>query len=386
MTLMLQKNTSPPDNPDDDDPDVDAAMEPRGAPQQQVDDRRPVRDRRVNTRFIGPDWVNVASRSFLGIRKKVSRSVGGLMAIDWTTKPIDEMARKFWTMDRNCTDPYSSEVYYEHPLALAARAADVDSPSLHEILNKMEDSEQELWLDAMDLEILELVKKHTFVVVPRAEAGTREIVPSTWVFKRKRRPDGEISKFKARFCVRGDQQRETGQTMAETFAPVVDWGTLRTLFALTIEFDLCSQQIDFKNAFVQSSLPEPIYLELPPGGYRNNPDLKDKILKVSKSLYGDRRAPKLWFEHCRRILTSKQYGFQTNGHLDPCLFLRPDCAIVLYVDDASSWAKIKKPSTPLSPNWNKTISTLLGKGTLPPTLESKWTPLQLETGTCASQG
>ena len=42
--------------------------------------------------------------------------------------------------------------------------------------------------------------------------------------------------------------------MQETFAPVVDWGTLRMLFALTVQFGFYSQQIDFKNAFVQSKL------------------------------------------------------------------------------------------------------------------------------------
>lgn len=348
----LQRNDFlDPDSDDDtvrtDTPPDDPLLENAPDNNNQVDiihenEGRPTRHRRPNPHVIGPDWINIASRTFVGLQQKLCPSVQGLMAINWTTEPTDVMARTFWSMSRNATDPYTGEVYYEHPLALSARAADADSPTLNDILHKMDDDERDLWLDAMDKEVMELVHKQTFHVVPRSDAGIREIVPSTWVFKRKRKPDGEISKLKARFCVRGDRQRETGQTMAETFAPVVDWGTLRTLFALTIQFNLHSQQIDFKNAFVQSSLPEPIYLELPPGGYRNNPELKDKILKVKKSLYGDRRAPKLWYEHCRSILTSEKYGFQTNDHLDPCLFLRPNCAIVLYVDDAIIVGKDKQ--------------------------------------------
>ena len=106
------------------------------------------------------------------------------------------------------------------------------------------------------------------------------------------------------------------------------------LFAFTIQGNLASQHIDFKNAFVQSSLPNPIYLELPPGGYRDHPSNQGCILEVTQSLYGDRCAPKLWFEHCQRILTSPNYGFTTHDSLDPCLFICFNCIIVLYVDDA----------------------------------------------------
>ena len=43
-------------------------------------------------------------------------------------------------------------------------------------------------------------------VVPREEAGESSILDSTWAFKSKRFPDRRIQKYKARICVRGDQQ------------------------------------------------------------------------------------------------------------------------------------------------------------------------------------
>ena len=43
-------------------------------------------------------------------------------------------------------------------------------------------------------------------------------------------------------------------------------------------------QTDFCTAFVQSTLPEPIYLELPPVGFHKNKELAGKVLKVNKSL------------------------------------------------------------------------------------------------------
>jgi hypothetical protein len=39
------------------------------------------------------------------------------------------------------------------------------------------------------------------------------------VLRRKRTPDGEIKKLKARLCVRGDLQ----EGVFDTFAPVVSW-------------------------------------------------------------------------------------------------------------------------------------------------------------------
>ena len=106
------------------------------------------------------------------------------------------------------------------------------------------------------------------------------------------------------------------------------------MFATSVQQELSSKMIDFKNAFVQSSLPEPIFLEVPPGGYANLDGFRGKVFKVKKSLYGDRRAPRLWYDHCRTTLESERYNFKVDDLVDSCLFLRPGLAIILYVDDA----------------------------------------------------
>jgi hypothetical protein len=97
---------------------------------------------------------------------------------------------------------------------------------------------------------------------------------------------------------------------------------------LMIAHNLKSTQVDFRNAFVQRTLPKPIYVELPSGvtGYK----AATHVLKVEKSLYGDRRAPQLWFKHLAAGLESQ--GFKSSAH-DPCLFIRADCLAVVYVDD-----------------------------------------------------
>ena len=67
-------------------------------------------------------------------------------------------------------------------------------------------------------EITQLESKDTWVEVPTSEA-TSKILPGTWVFQHKRAPTEIITKFKARYCVRGDLQEDT----PETYAPVVSW-------------------------------------------------------------------------------------------------------------------------------------------------------------------
>lgn len=82
---------------------------------------------------------------------------------------------------------------------------------------------------------------------------------------------------------------------------------------------------------MQSDLPTPIYVELPPGGYNKHPDNAGMVLEVHKSLYGDVRAPKLWYRHLRAAL--ELVGFTVDDH-DACLFTKPGCVFVVYVDDA----------------------------------------------------
>ena len=65
---------------------------------------------------------------------------------------------------------------------------------------------------------------------------------------------------------------------------------------MLVQHKLNTKSINFKNAFIQAKLPEPIYLELS-GGYSNVPALKGKILEVYSSIYGNVRTPQLWYNH-----------------------------------------------------------------------------------------
>ena len=81
------------------------------------------------------------------------------------------------------------------------------------------------------------------------------VIDSILAFKLKRYPDGLVKKFKARFCARGDQQLE-GVDFFETYAPVVQWITVRLLLILEMLLNLKSKQGDVTAAFLHADLDE----------------------------------------------------------------------------------------------------------------------------------
>jgi hypothetical protein len=224
-----------------------------------------------------------------------------------------------------------------HPFCLASKMSSEDFPTFKEILRQSPE-ERNKWLDSMDEEISQLYKQDTFEFVSRSEVEKQgeEIVKTTWAFRKKRKPSGEVYRYKSRLCVRGDLQKGEYSTN-ETFAPVVEWSTVRMIFSLALIEGWVSASIDFTNAFAQANLPKPIFLELPPGYLEANPESHNKVMKIKKSLYGDRRAANLWYRKLRDTLI-KDLGFH-GSERDPCLFLKSDCAILLYVDDAVIFGK-----------------------------------------------
>jgi len=124
-----------------------------------------------------------------------------------------------------------------------------------------------------------------------------------------------------------------GEGAKETsgYAAVIDWGTLRILLSLSIQYNLHTTQVDFKNAFVQAPLDWPMFMNLPPG-LQQALQYKGKILCLGRSLYGHRYAAKLFYELLCQILVQK-LNFHVSTH-DHCLFIRHDCLIITWVDDA----------------------------------------------------
>lgn len=166
-----------------------------------------------------------------------------------------------------------------------------------------------------------------------------------------------MKKFKARFCARGDQQLE-GIDYFETWAPVVQWSTIRIVMIIAAKLRYCSAQCDITAAFIPAFLPpeETIYVEQPQG-FNKTPD---HVLQLNRSLYGLKQAPRHFFHYLSDRLT--KYGL-TQSQYDPCLFMSSTMIVIVYVDDLLIYAKSDNMITNFITSMQKEEISLRREGT-----------------------
>ena len=205
------------------------------------------------------------------------------------------------------------------PLSVLKASTNPDIFTYEEAMNSTFKDE---FIKVAQLEVSELEQHGTWKEVLQSSA-TGRIIPCTWVFSIKRRPDGSIKKFKARLCLRGDLQK--GQF--DTYAPVASFSTIRIFLITALMFGWETCTIDFSNAFVQALVQTDVWMHLPRGFVSKR---SGTCLKLIRSLYGAAFSPRLWYEHLTKIIL--ELGF-TKSNLDPCLFLKPNIYLIIYVDD-----------------------------------------------------
>ena len=216
-----------------------------------------------------------------------------------------------------------------HPLFLKAKtaASKEDNPNWREAMKGQ--FAKEYW-EAAKLEIKTLEGMNAWEVVERTI--DMNVIESTWAFKCKRYPDGLIKKFKARFCARGDQQIE-GIDFFETYAPVVQWTTIRLMLILEVLLGLKSKQGDVTAAFLHADLEEgeEVYVEMP-RGFRQ----EGKVLKLRKTLYGLRQSPRAFWKY---LVEKMEICGMAQSKFDPCLFVGPKVIAICFVDELLFWAR-----------------------------------------------
>jgi hypothetical protein len=216
----------------------------------------------------------------------------------------------------------------QSPMALKGKAKDPDLPSTREALTG---PHAEKFWTSMNSEIESLQAKSSWEIVERSSmpAGMKA-VPGTWVHRVKRLPCGTLSKFKSRWCCRGDLMNIEGPT----YSPLVGWPTVRAALLLAATHGWESRQVDFCNAFLQSDQPadQPLYLECPQYYRPVGCEDKDVVLRMKKSIYGQVNSPKLFYGHLGRGMEA--LGFKPTA-ADPCLFIHETLQIMVlnYCDD-----------------------------------------------------
>ena len=179
----------------------------------------------------------------------------------------------------------STETYnYRDPLVY--QASTHKDPDLRGYVEALTGRDHEGFYEGMRQEIKELESKNTWTPILHSEMQQcgHKSLPSTWVFHRKRFPDGSIRKLKARLCVRGDKQ-VPGIDFTESYSPVVQWTSICLILILSLILNWQMAQTDYTNAFAQSTLAEEVYMEIPKD-FMTSDKNNDYVLKLNKSLYG----------------------------------------------------------------------------------------------------
>ena len=194
------------------------------------------------------------------------------------------------------------------------------------------------FIEAMETETNNLFTKNVWKYHLRSKVPKdNKPLMSVWGFKRKvSLTDGEVIKHKARICADGRMQT-WGVNYWETYAPVVNWTSIRIMITLRALYQLESRSIDFVQAYSQADAKVDIFLEIPLG--MRDPSNKGYVLKLLKNLYDLKDGDRTWWEHLDKGLSKR--GF-TPSPSDPSVYLKDGCVILTYLDDILIFSKNKQ--------------------------------------------
>jgi len=189
---------------------------------------------------------------------------------------------------------------------------------------------EENWVQVMDEEIDSIDKNDTWDLVELLE--DQDCIGVKWAYKTKFNEKGEVEKHKARLVAK-DFSQQPGVDYSETFAPVARLDTTRVVLATVVQNRWKIYQMDVKSAFLKGILEEEVYVEKPLGYVIEGHE--DKFYRLKKSLYGLKKAPRVWYSRIDSYLISTGFNKRNN---EPTLYTKVNqegqiLIVFLYVDD-----------------------------------------------------
>ena len=113
-------------------------------------------------------------------------------------------------------------------------ARDIPTPTSFKLA--MRGPYRKYWLEAARLELDNMKLKGVYELVRLAPGEKIRPIRGKWVLKVKKKENGTVEKFRARYVALGNTQR-AGLDYRKTTAPVLNAVSLRCLFAVATEFD-----------------------------------------------------------------------------------------------------------------------------------------------------
>ena len=175
-----------------------------------------------------------------------------------------------------------------------------------------------------------------------------KLFTSKWVFARKTNDNGEIVRWKARMVMRGYEQ-EYGKDYYETFSPVINGHSFRTLLSIAVQLGLTIFQCDISQAYLHSPVDVPLYMKVTPELRKQlraiGEDIKDnECIRLRRALYGAKQSGRRFFLLLQKILLECDFRQSVR---DECIFVKqaPDGSTIYaaaYVDDIAIMCKTRE--------------------------------------------
>jgi len=203
-------------------------------------------------------------------------------------------------------------------------------------LASMDEATKSLWKPSMEEEINGLMARNNTTFIHRDQLTNDQIQGHTiWRFKQKVNPDG-TTRLKARLCARGDLM---DKPIHDTYSPTSAMTTNLIVIAIAAAKNQDLHLLDAKQAFLNCSLEEPIYYDIPQfirleGGNPvvdiNSKPSKEFIMKSNDNFYGLHDAARIWYNKHNECMLAA--GLQ-QSQVDPAMHFNSDCISTSHVDD-----------------------------------------------------
>ena len=209
------------------------------------------------------------------------------------------------------------------------KMCNVNVPQSYEEAMKTVDAP--MWKCAMDEEMNSLLENDTFSVTTLPDDKSK--IKGRWVYSTKEGPNGNISKYKARYVAKGYSQ-DYGSDYTETFSPTARMTSVRMLMQIAAQKDLLVHQMDVKSAYLNAPIDCEVYLEQPKGYETFSTKGEKMVYKLKKSLYGLKQSGRNWNLLLHNFLVENHFE---QSPVDACLYTNQNgndlTRIIIWVDD-----------------------------------------------------
>ncbi|MBW0551195.1 hypothetical protein O181_090910 [Austropuccinia psidii MF-1] len=176
----------------------------------------------------------------------------------------------------------------------------------------------------MDQEFNSLMSHNTGILVPNPK-NREKVIGGMWCLNKKRNEFGKVYRYKARWVVFGNHQEHMLHSF-DTWSSVGRNETFKAMLSLVINLNMHAYQFAIETAFLHGKMDTIVYVKQVKGYEQLNRE--NWVWRLNKSLYGTRKAPRMWKEKLTEALS--KFGFASTLS-DESLFITTNATLMLHI-------------------------------------------------------